>query len=174
MYQTLQQVLQEFQSFVENWSFQSTPSGSASTPSGAGAESGAVSGDVEGRSALRSEQGTEQSLMQAFAELKQAWTEHQSGYLKQIELQGDEAPSSSEEADSDSTGTSLMPYGQALHTEMHKQFRLIEVDVLFLKTARQARTAAQRQRQICNRLITLIDYCETGIKLSQQVRQQGE
>ena len=62
-------------------------------------------------------------------------------------------------------------YGRALHTEMHKQFRLVEVDILFLNTARQNQTRDKRQRQVCDRLKQLIDYCETGIKLSQQMDQ---
>lgn len=49
---------------------------------------------------------------------------------------------------------------QSIQTEIAKQFRLLSTDVLFLKAARQATTASQRQQQIGDRLRLLRQYCE--------------
>ncbi|NEQ95530.1 MAG: heterocyst frequency control protein PatD [Cyanothece sp. SIO2G6] len=60
------------------------------------------------------------------------------------------------------------PRWQSLCTEIHKQLRLAEMDVQFWVTARQADTALRRGEQLRDRLSTLIDYCDAGIKLNQQ------
>ncbi|MEM9216976.1 MAG: heterocyst frequency control protein PatD [Cyanobacteria bacterium P01_F01_bin.150] len=122
MYQTLQQSLKKFQSFVEKWS----TSLQTVRPNDA-AKAG-------------------MTLMDQFKLLKAVWTEQQE---RLIDME-------------------LPQYGQALHTEMHKQFRLMEVDIIFLNTARQAKTIVQRKQQLDDRLCKLLEYCETGIKLSQQ------
>ncbi len=49
---------------------------------------------------------------------------------------------------------------QSCQTEMHKQLRLLAMDVLFLQSARQVATVQQRQQQIGDRLLTLINYCD--------------
>jgi hypothetical protein len=48
---------------------------------------------------------------------------------------------------------------QSLHVEIAKELRLLQVDLLFLQTAKQPHTVADRQQQIQNRLGTLLRYC---------------
>jgi hypothetical protein len=45
-------------------------------------------------------------------------------------------------------------------TEMSKQLRLLEVDIMFLGGARQTSTMEARLKTICDRLNTLVGYCE--------------
>jgi hypothetical protein len=49
---------------------------------------------------------------------------------------------------------------RSYNTEIHKQLRLLGMDVSFLQAARQSITAQQRQRQMGDRLETLIGYCQ--------------
>ncbi|MEH2375770.1 heterocyst frequency control protein PatD [Nostoc sp.] len=49
---------------------------------------------------------------------------------------------------------------QSYQTEMSKQLRLLEIDVMFLQGARQASTAQTRLQTISDRLIILIQYCD--------------
>ncbi|MCX7592903.1 MAG: heterocyst frequency control protein PatD [Fischerella sp.] len=44
-------------------------------------------------------------------------------------------------------------------TEMNKQLRLLEIDVMFFQGARQAATAVDKLKTISDRLTTLIHYC---------------
>ncbi|MCC5616581.1 heterocyst frequency control protein PatD [Nostoc sp. CHAB 5836] len=48
---------------------------------------------------------------------------------------------------------------QSYQTEMSKQLRLLEIDVMFFQGARQASTAQTRLQTISDRLTTLIQYC---------------
>jgi hypothetical protein len=48
---------------------------------------------------------------------------------------------------------------QSYLTEMSKQLRLLEMDVMFFQGARQPSTAKGRLDSISGRLKTLIDYC---------------
>ncbi|ABA24587.1 conserved hypothetical protein [Trichormus variabilis ATCC 29413] len=48
---------------------------------------------------------------------------------------------------------------QPYKTEISKQLRLLEVDVMFLQGARQPSTAKTRLETISDRLHTLIQYC---------------
>ncbi|MEC4813238.1 MAG: heterocyst frequency control protein PatD [Scytonema sp. PMC 1069.18] len=48
---------------------------------------------------------------------------------------------------------------QSYLTEMNKQLRLLEMDVMFFQGARQPSTAKGRLDAIGDRLKTLIDYC---------------
>ncbi|MBW4665921.1 MAG: heterocyst frequency control protein PatD [Cyanomargarita calcarea GSE-NOS-MK-12-04C] len=52
------------------------------------------------------------------------------------------------------------PQDQSYRTEISKQLRLLEVDVMFFKGARQSSTAQARLIIIGDRLKTLIRYCE--------------
>jgi hypothetical protein len=61
-------------------------------------------------------------------------------------------------ADTDS-GSDYEGRIQSYHTEMSKQLRLLEIDVMFFQGARQASTAKDRLDAINNRLTTLIEYC---------------
>ncbi len=49
---------------------------------------------------------------------------------------------------------------QSVQTEMRKQMRLLQTDLLFLQSARQAATRQQRYQQIGDRLRLLADYCQ--------------
>ncbi|GAX36010.1 heterocyst frequency control protein PatD [Nodularia sp. NIES-3585] len=49
---------------------------------------------------------------------------------------------------------------QSYRTEMSKQLRLLEIDVMFFQGSRQASTAEERLKTIGDRLTTLIQYCE--------------
>lgn len=48
---------------------------------------------------------------------------------------------------------------QSALTEMHRLLRLLQTDLLFLRSARQSATAAARQKQLCDRLHSLRGYC---------------
>jgi hypothetical protein len=49
---------------------------------------------------------------------------------------------------------------QSYQTEMSKQLRLLEIDVMFFQGARQASTAQARLQTISDRLTILIQYCD--------------
>jgi hypothetical protein len=49
---------------------------------------------------------------------------------------------------------------QAIHVEINKQLRLLNTDVLFLRSAKQAVTQDQRLQQMRDRLTLLARYCE--------------
>jgi hypothetical protein len=53
---------------------------------------------------------------------------------------------------------------QSLQVEIAKELRLLQVDILFLQTAKQPKTVAHRQQQIQNRLDTLLRYCAIVLK----------
>ncbi|MBK1989732.1 heterocyst frequency control protein PatD [Sphaerospermopsis aphanizomenoides BCCUSP55] len=48
---------------------------------------------------------------------------------------------------------------QSYQTEMSKQLRLLEIDVMFFQGARQSATAQARLKAIGDRLTTLLQYC---------------
>lgn len=50
---------------------------------------------------------------------------------------------------------------QSYQTEINKQLRLLEIDLMFLKTARQVTTSEQRWALMGDRLHLLGIYCET-------------
>ncbi|MBH8574421.1 heterocyst frequency control protein PatD [Nostocaceae cyanobacterium CENA369] len=49
---------------------------------------------------------------------------------------------------------------QSYRTEISKQLRLLEIDVMFFQGARQASTVKTRLQTIGDRLTTLIQYCD--------------
>ena len=53
---------------------------------------------------------------------------------------------------------------QSYHTEMSKQLRLLEVDVIFLQGSKQFTTIQMRIKNIEERLNTLAMYCEAVIQ----------
>ena len=147
MYQTLQQRLKKFQGFVEKWSPASPQEGFEAGQSKVEREGNTLkNGPPSKREESFASVSSPHSLMAQFQLLKAVWIEDQ----KHIE------------------GMNLPQYGQALNTEIHKQFRMMEVDITFLNTARQSKTITQRTKKLDDRLHKLIEYCETGIKLSQQ------
>ncbi|NJM57862.1 MAG: heterocyst frequency control protein PatD [Synechococcales cyanobacterium RU_4_20] len=48
---------------------------------------------------------------------------------------------------------------RSVQTELHRQMRLLQTDLLFLRNAHQADTASQRQQQVGDRLVSLRNYC---------------
>jgi hypothetical protein len=56
---------------------------------------------------------------------------------------------------------------QSYRTEMSKQLRLLEMDVMFFQGARQASTATARLQTIGDRLTTLLKYCDAVLQLKQ-------
>ncbi len=54
----------------------------------------------------------------------------------------------------------ILPIWQSYLTEIHKQIRLIAIDLRFLKAARQSTTAQTRRTQTSERLEMLIQYCD--------------
>ncbi len=49
---------------------------------------------------------------------------------------------------------------QSYNTELHKQLRLLTTDVMFLGSAKQGATQQQRLDRVCDRLATLLRYCD--------------
>ncbi len=60
----------------------------------------------------------------------------------------------------DEENTQNLSLIQSLHTETSKQLRLLAMDVLFLRSARQSTTAKDRLDTISNRIQTLIQYSD--------------
>ncbi len=56
--------------------------------------------------------------------------------------------------------TTQFPTEQSYQTEMSKQLRLLQIDIMFFQGARQASTAKSRVDAISERLTTLIGYCD--------------
>lgn len=54
---------------------------------------------------------------------------------------------------------------QSLQTEIHKQMRLLQTDIMLLLASRQSSTAQRRTSEVRNRLNTLIQYCEALLQL---------
>jgi len=52
------------------------------------------------------------------------------------------------------------PRVRSYQTEMSKQLRLLEMDIMFFQAARQSGTVQQRQVQLSDRLQILISYCD--------------
>ena len=53
---------------------------------------------------------------------------------------------------------------QSYRTEMSKQLRLLEIDVMFFQGAKQKSTVQARLQTISDRLTTLIRYCDAILK----------
>ncbi|WP_421657607.1 heterocyst frequency control protein PatD [Leptothermofonsia sp. ETS-13] len=49
---------------------------------------------------------------------------------------------------------------QSYQVEIDKQLRLLGMDVMFLQAARKAGTGEQRRKQVSDRVLTLIRYCD--------------
>ncbi|WP_414579381.1 heterocyst frequency control protein PatD [Anabaena sp. CCY 9402-a] len=57
---------------------------------------------------------------------------------------------------------------QSYQTEISKQLRLLEVDVMFLQGARQTSTVQTRLKTISDRLTTLTQYCHAILQQDTQ------
>lgn len=53
----------------------------------------------------------------------------------------------------------IAPRVQSVQTEINKMLRLMGLDVMFLRTARQSVTTQRRQAQLRDRLNTVLGYC---------------
>ena len=49
---------------------------------------------------------------------------------------------------------------QSVQTEIYRAYRLLQTDILFLRSSRQAATSKQRLETVCDRLDQLIGYCQ--------------
>ncbi|HLO50503.1 MAG TPA: heterocyst frequency control protein PatD [Kamptonema sp.] len=58
----------------------------------------------------------------------------------------------------------LSPLEQSCLTEMHKQLRLLGMDVAFLQASRVEATAKTRQAAASDRINTLIGYCDAMLQ----------
>ncbi len=61
--------------------------------------------------------------------------------------------------------TTQYPTEQSYQTEMSKQLRLLQIDIMFFQGARQASTAKSRIDALTERLTTLIGYCDAILKM---------
>lgn len=50
---------------------------------------------------------------------------------------------------------------QSFQTEIYKQMRLLETDMMLLQASRSSATSASRKVSVSDRLNTLIQYCQT-------------
>jgi hypothetical protein len=57
---------------------------------------------------------------------------------------------------------------RSLATEMHRSFKLLEMDMMFLRSAKQSTTQQQRLKSIDDRLSQIIGYCQ--VMLTEGVR----
>ena len=57
------------------------------------------------------------------------------------------------------------PTEQSYQTEMSKQLRLLQIDLMFFQGARQAATVKERINALTERLTTLIGYCDAILKM---------
>jgi hypothetical protein len=53
---------------------------------------------------------------------------------------------------------------QSYQTEINRQFRLLGMDLMFLRAARQSATETQRRQQVSDRIDSLMQYCEALIE----------
>ena len=93
----------------------------------------------------KQEQGT--ALRERFDEVKQMF-QHQIATLRADDLAPDSASR-----------------WQSLQTEVHKQMRLLETDVMLLLSSRRFDTSQRRTLGVCDRLNTLIQYCAALLQL---------
>lgn len=57
------------------------------------------------------------------------------------------------------------PRWQSLQTEIYKQMRLLETDMMLLQASRSSTTSQRRVLSVRDRLNTLIQYCEALLQL---------
>ncbi len=61
--------------------------------------------------------------------------------------------------------TAQYPTEQSYQTEISKQLRLLQIDIMFFQGARQASTIKGRIDALSERLTTLIGYCDAILKM---------
>ncbi|MGB7444432.1 MAG: heterocyst frequency control protein PatD [Coleofasciculaceae cyanobacterium] len=57
---------------------------------------------------------------------------------------------------------------QSIQTEIHKQMRLLSTDLMMLQAARSSETFLVRSKSLCDRITTLIQYCQALIDRSRE------
>jgi hypothetical protein len=60
----------------------------------------------------------------------------------------------------DDFAVDIMSRWQSIQTEIYKQMRLLETDLMLLQASRSPATAQTRTASVCDRISTLIRYCE--------------
>jgi hypothetical protein len=60
---------------------------------------------------------------------------------------------------------------QSVRTEISKQLRLLEIDVMFFQGSRKAATTQARLQTIGDRLTTLIQYCQAILQQVEKVEE---
>jgi hypothetical protein len=60
----------------------------------------------------------------------------------------------------DDFAVDIMSRWQSIQTEIYKQMRLLETDLMLLQASRSAATTQTRTANMCDRISTLIRYCE--------------
>jgi hypothetical protein len=54
---------------------------------------------------------------------------------------------------------------QSFQTEIYKQMRLLETDMMLLQASRSSATSISRANNACSRIHTLIQYCQSLLQL---------
>lgn len=62
--------------------------------------------------------------------------------------------------DWESLDPTLVARVQSVQTEINRQFRLLGMDMTFLRAARQSTTETQRREQVSDRIASLIQFCQ--------------
>jgi len=65
----------------------------------------------------------------------------------------------------DQLDPALVSRWQSFQTEIHKQMRLLEMDVMFLQASRQSATSSVRYASMRSRIKTLLGYCEALLQV---------
>lgn len=65
----------------------------------------------------------------------------------------------------DDLGEDYTSRWQSFQTEIYKQMRLLETDMMLLQASRSSATSISRARNIGDRIHTLIQYCATLLQL---------
>jgi hypothetical protein len=60
----------------------------------------------------------------------------------------------------DDFAVDIMSRWQSIQTEIYKQMRLLETDLMLLQASRSDATTQTRTANVCDRISTLIRYCE--------------
>ncbi|MBD2258744.1 heterocyst frequency control protein PatD [Pseudanabaena sp. FACHB-2040] len=68
----------------------------------------------------------------------------------------------------------LAELAQPILLEMSRTLRLLGMDIAFLQTARQSVTLQQRQKQMCDRIAQLQNFCQGLLKLASEYSPETE
>ena len=62
----------------------------------------------------------------------------------------------------------LVPRWQSVQTEINRAVRLLQNDIIFLRSARQPATRQTRLKTLCDRLEQLIGYCQVLLQATEE------